>query len=140
MHKFVSKDPIGLAGGDVNFYAYVQNNPVNDTDPLGLYGTKQCEYYAQACKTNGGFYECNIAEKACNFFPKNDDASNCIRQCLQDKHKDRQPKNQCSDKGQTDFTNFFTDHKDCILGCMKNHNNPFDSKGPNLPDSNIRLY
>jgi hypothetical protein len=36
MHKFISKDPIGLAGGDVNFYAYVQNNPVNRIDPSGL--------------------------------------------------------------------------------------------------------
>jgi uncharacterized protein RhaS with RHS repeats len=35
MHKFVSKDPIGLAGGDVNFYAYVQNNPINFVDPEG---------------------------------------------------------------------------------------------------------
>ena len=34
--RFISKDPIGFAGGDVNLYRYVQNNPVNFTDPSGL--------------------------------------------------------------------------------------------------------
>jgi RHS repeat-associated protein len=34
--RFVSEDPIGFDGGDVNLYAYVQNNPVNGIDPTGL--------------------------------------------------------------------------------------------------------
>ena len=34
--RFVSKDPIGFAAGDVNLYGYVQNNPVNWVDPSGL--------------------------------------------------------------------------------------------------------
>lgn len=36
--RFISKDPIGFAGGDVNVYGYVWNNPLNWVDPLGLYG------------------------------------------------------------------------------------------------------
>jgi RHS repeat-associated protein len=36
MRRFISEDPIRFAGGDVNWYAYVGNNPVNFTDPLGL--------------------------------------------------------------------------------------------------------
>jgi RHS repeat-associated protein len=36
MGRFISQDPIGLASGDANFYAYVGNNPVNSVDPLGL--------------------------------------------------------------------------------------------------------
>ena len=35
--RFISEDPIGFAGGDVNLYAYVGSSPVNYTDPLGLY-------------------------------------------------------------------------------------------------------
>jgi RHS repeat-associated protein len=33
--RFISEDPIGFTAG-VNFYAYVDNSPVNKTDPLGL--------------------------------------------------------------------------------------------------------
>ncbi len=35
--RFISKDPIGFAGGDTNLYSYVGQNPVNYTDPWGLW-------------------------------------------------------------------------------------------------------
>jgi RHS repeat-associated protein len=38
LQRFISEDPIRFDGGDVNFYAYVGNNPVNFVDPLGLFG------------------------------------------------------------------------------------------------------
>jgi len=34
--RFLNEDPLGFAAGDVNFYAYVSNNPVNGNDPSGL--------------------------------------------------------------------------------------------------------
>ncbi len=33
--RFISEDPLGFGGGDVNLYAYVGNNPVNLIDPNG---------------------------------------------------------------------------------------------------------
>jgi RHS repeat-associated protein len=34
--RFITRDPIGFGGGDVNLYGYVSNNPVMNTDPSGL--------------------------------------------------------------------------------------------------------
>lgn len=44
--RFISEDPIGFRGGDVNLYGYVRNNPVNYFDPLGLcrIGDPACNY------------------------------------------------------------------------------------------------
>ena len=35
MQRFLSEDPIEFLGGDVNLFAYVNNNPVLDIDPFG---------------------------------------------------------------------------------------------------------
>jgi RHS repeat-associated protein len=35
--RFVSEDPIGFAGGDVNLFGYVGNSPQNFVDPSGKY-------------------------------------------------------------------------------------------------------
>ena len=40
--RFMSEDPIGLAGGDVSFYRYVMNDPLNWVDPEGLIA-ENCE-------------------------------------------------------------------------------------------------
>ena len=37
VQRFISQDPLGFNGGDVNQYVYVLNNPVNLIDPLGLF-------------------------------------------------------------------------------------------------------
>ena len=36
LRRFISEDPIGFAGGDINLYAYALSSPTNFTDPLGL--------------------------------------------------------------------------------------------------------
>lgn len=33
--RFISEDPIGFGGGDVNLFGYVRNNPINLKDPTG---------------------------------------------------------------------------------------------------------
>ncbi len=34
--RFISEDPIGFGGGDINLYGYASNNPLNFSDPFGL--------------------------------------------------------------------------------------------------------
>jgi RHS repeat-associated protein len=36
LHRFLGEDPREFFGGDINLYAYVRNDPLNHTDPLGL--------------------------------------------------------------------------------------------------------
>jgi RHS repeat-associated protein len=94
--RYISEDPIGFAGGDINFYVRVGNNPVNFTDPWGLYGTNDCSYYEKRCKEAGGDYYCKTAPFFCDEVfdkypdpdPSRDDDfegwTRCTRQCLQD--------------------------------------------------------
>lgn len=39
LQRFIAEDPIGFAGGDMNIYAYVGNNPHRWIDPTGLDST-----------------------------------------------------------------------------------------------------
>ncbi len=47
LQRFVSEDPLGLGGGDINIFGYANNDPVNGTDPLGLFllgASIDCEF------------------------------------------------------------------------------------------------
>ncbi|MGH7302571.1 MAG: RHS repeat-associated core domain-containing protein, partial [Candidatus Rokuibacteriota bacterium] len=37
LQRFIAEDPIRFGGRDINLYAYVRNNPLRFTDPLGLF-------------------------------------------------------------------------------------------------------
>ncbi|WP_028578878.1 RHS repeat-associated core domain-containing protein [Desulfogranum japonicum] len=58
MGRYLTADPIGFEGGDVNFYSYVWQDPLNWIDPWGLSGEagryvcskiNDCREYCNAC-------------------------------------------------------------------------------------------
>lgn len=49
--RFISEDPIGFKGSGTNFYAYVNNDPIDLSDPFGLCPKKDC--LLNALKKNG---------------------------------------------------------------------------------------
>lgn len=54
--RFLSEDPIGFAGGDVNLYGYVRNSPLNLTDPTGnfpIWDHAWYYYYSKKCAETG---------------------------------------------------------------------------------------
>jgi RHS repeat-associated protein len=53
--RFISQDPIGFKGGDINLYGYVKNNPTNLLDPLGL--DIRAYYRRKGGKDGGGKLE-----------------------------------------------------------------------------------
>jgi RHS repeat-associated protein len=54
--RFISEDPIRMQSGDLNFYAYVANNPLLFSDPLGMMSAAQgaCLSGAAALLLGGG--------------------------------------------------------------------------------------
>jgi RHS repeat-associated protein len=60
--RFVSEDPIRFKSGEVNWYVYAKNNPINYVDPLGLNPVTKalkCLYGLRHCK------ECKEKMKDC---------------------------------------------------------------------------
>ncbi len=51
--RFISEDPMGLSGGDVNFYAYTGNDPIDNFDPTGTDKTKKLACSADAALNFG---------------------------------------------------------------------------------------
>ena len=148
--RYISTDPLRQRARP-NVYEYAFNNPLNFFDPFGLYGTQSCSYYDQACSANGGSYECRVAPELCPRFPVDDDPggdsdpignwSDCMRQCLQDKHKDRMKSpDMCGADNNISPSENAADHASCAAGCLSNPENPFDPTGPDLPDNDPSLY
>jgi RHS repeat-associated protein len=56
--RFISEDPIGFGGGDINLYGYVWNNPQHYRDPSGNIGVAAVAYAIfEFCATGYDFYD-----------------------------------------------------------------------------------
>ncbi|HMM78991.1 MAG TPA: RHS repeat-associated core domain-containing protein [Pyrinomonadaceae bacterium] len=65
--RFISEDPIGFGGGDINLYGYVRNQPSMLRDPSGeipVWDNFWYWHYAKQCAQGG-------VEAACSFNPAN---------------------------------------------------------------------
>ena len=56
LQRFISQDPIGFAGGDLNLYAYVSHRVPNLVDPYGLLGYPAAYGVGAALGAAGGAY------------------------------------------------------------------------------------
>jgi len=52
--RFTSEDPIEFSAGEVNFYAYVRNDPISLTDPQGLVPCSTCKTFVRVCYLTAG--------------------------------------------------------------------------------------
>jgi RHS repeat-associated protein len=66
--RFISEDPIRFEGGD-DFYAYVDNSPINEFDPLGLSGGPKKPRGKMRCR-DGGFDSCKALQWKIALFEK----------------------------------------------------------------------
>jgi len=73
LQRFISEDPAEFSGGDYNLYAYVANNPILFTDPLGLLNRLSAlQHYMGGSQTpiTIPFSDVNTSDVQATYFPR----------------------------------------------------------------------
>lgn len=60
--RWISRDPVGLKGGDINLYRYCRNSPITHTDPTG--NQNQITVLPQDCEHFPHLRGCDAKERA----------------------------------------------------------------------------
>jgi hypothetical protein len=74
--RFISEDPIGFRGGDINLFGYVKNKPLNRRDPRGLDDAdndfRNTDYYKRLeGRSNDYWKRVEKEQYEAGFLPKN---------------------------------------------------------------------
>lgn len=130
LQRFIAEDPIEFSGGDVNLYAYVQNNPLRRNDPLGLESatvTLGIDPYNIPYPYDPSYLpsaaNCSIYSNSpfltylCQDYFQNRPATNCTRKCLQGYYPDPNTKMSGLVRGLSTIGYIVPVHPICFFQC-----------------------
>ena len=85
--RYIESDPIGLDGGSYSTYSYANSNPVNGSDPLGLFTSSTHNQVTRAAIAKAGGTSCSTLPQLVakvDWLPHSQDPSNAFWHAMSD--------------------------------------------------------